>query len=205
MRLCIIRHGETTFNREERMQGARDIELTQRGINEAIELGKKLLQECLCPDCVYTSPVKRAYDTAINLNLNVPIISSVGLKARSLGILEGMTKSEINLKYPGYLEFLRHWNWFPPGSDECLKDVFLRAGRQIDEIVEKECNSKIAVVITHSGVLEALLRGWLSIEEGAPMPFPLKNAGGLIFKQNYNNWQPDGVIDVGEAGFVDYA
>ncbi|MBF0409588.1 MAG: histidine phosphatase family protein [Candidatus Riflebacteria bacterium] len=205
MKLCIIRHGETVYNLEERMQGLRDIELTPRGLSEAEMLGTKLRENKLFPDKIYTSPVKRAYCTAVSMGFDIPIISSPGLRSRSLGVLEGLSKTEINQKFPGYLQLLRHWNWCPPGADESLKSIFIRANEEIEKIILNEANKGLAVAVTHSGVLEALIRGWFSIEEGAPLPFVLKNAGALIFRKNNSQWQSEGSIDSGEAGFIDCA
>lgn len=134
MKLVLIRHGETVFNREERMQGTRDIELSDCGRSEAVELGKALRQEGILPRCIYTSPVKRARDTAHLLGFDVPVECVPGLRARGLGELEGMTKTEIRSRYPGAYEHLVHWDFYPPGGKECLRDLFQRAGQDIEHL-----------------------------------------------------------------------
>ncbi|MBF0502589.1 MAG: histidine phosphatase family protein [Candidatus Riflebacteria bacterium] len=205
MKICLIRHGETVFNREDRMQGARDIELSGRGLLEAVELGRRLASEGICPKRVYASPVKRAWDTAGRLGFNVPVISADGLRARGLGQLEGLTKNEIRERFPGAIERLIHWDWRPPGGCESLGDIYRRADSELTTLMNRERETGLLLAVTHSGVLEAIVRGWLSLEPTQPLPFPLKNAGAIMFHEGPDGKRPDRVISVGELDAVDYA
>ncbi len=207
MIICLIRHGETVFNREERMQGARDIDLTDRGRAEAAALGEQLRVAGLAPRLVYTSPVKRAAETARLLSLPGPIIDHPAFRARGLGDLEGLTRSEIRERYPGALERLRQWDWVPPGGEETLRDLFDRAAAGVEDVAQAEAaaGSPLGVIVTHSGVLEALLRGWLDLEPHQGLPFPLKNAGALVCTPSAAGWRPVQMIAAGEEGFVDHA
>lgn len=205
MKLCLIRHGETVYNIEERMQGVREIELSPRGMDEAIQLGNRLRDERIEPHRVYTSPVKRARDTAERLGLPAPVVPVDGLRARNLGDLEGLTKSEIRTRFPGALENLIRWDWLPPGGDETLRHMFQRAGRDLETLVERERQAGLLLAVTHSGVLEALVRGWLKIPDGGPLPFPLKNAGALLFDRTSDGWKADRRIEVGTRDAYDGA
>ncbi len=207
MIICLIRHGETVFNREERMQGARDIDLSDRGRAEATALGGRLLAAGIAPRQVYTSPVKRAAETARLLGLPGPVVDHPAFRARALGELEGLTKGEIRERFPGAIERLIHWDWLPPGAEETLRDLFDRASAGVEEVAqaESEAGSPLGVIVTHSGVLEALVRGWLDLEPQQGLPFPLKNAGALVCTPSAAGWRPVQMIAAGAAGFVDHA
>ena len=100
MRLYITRHGTTEWNIEKRLQGWGDSPLTEEGINRAVSLGESLADVDF--DIIYTSPQKRAMETAklIMGNKNTKIITHDGLKELRFGIWEGMELDEINEKYP---------------------------------------------------------------------------------------------------------
>ncbi|NLI77488.1 MAG: histidine phosphatase family protein [Candidatus Riflebacteria bacterium] len=205
MIICLIRHGETVFNREERLQGARDIELSARGLDEAVALGHRLRAAGLHPRRIYTSPVKRAHDTAHHLGYPVPVVPRPAFRARGLGELEGLTKTEIRGRYPGAIERLIHWDWPPPGGEETLRDMFHRADAGVAEVAREEAAAGLGVIVTHSGVLEALGRGWLRLEPHQRLPFPMRNAGAILFSRIDGQWQPGQVIAAGGDGFVDHA
>ena len=63
-----IRHGETVWNVENKICGATDIELTQRGHEQAIETGKKILEQGITADVILTSPLVRAKETARHIS-----------------------------------------------------------------------------------------------------------------------------------------
>lgn len=128
MRLIIVRHGETEWNRLRRTQGVTDIDLTVRGLRQARRLGYRL--RGLPVKCVYTSPLKRALDTAKALAApsRVPVVLDNDLKEIRFGDWEGMTFEEIGNSYP---DELRVWNESPqlckpPGESETLEEVAKR-------------------------------------------------------------------------------
>lgn len=213
MYLCLIRHGETTYNIEERMQGVLDVDLTPKGQNEAKLLGEKLRSENIFPNIIFSSPVKRALETAKLLNYNVPIITKDGFRARNLGYLEGLTKMEIEKKYPGAIENITDWNYTPPGSNENPKNVFERAANEIKKIFCEYPSllndDKPIIIVTHSGVIDALIRKWLNMPGKAYLPFPLKNAAAyLCYPTNdLQIWKPMKYIEVANANslYVDHS
>ena len=78
MELYIVRHGTTDWNAQKRFQGAQDIDLNEKGRVLAAELGKRLDSEGLDFDCIYSSPLSRAYETAclIRGHKTYPIIKN---------------------------------------------------------------------------------------------------------------------------------
>lgn len=101
--LVLIRHGQSIWNLENRFTGWTDVELSENGINEAIEAGILLKNNNYHFDIAYTSVLKRANDT-LNIVLNelgenVPIIYDYRLNERHYGALQGLNKDETKKKY----------------------------------------------------------------------------------------------------------
>ena len=104
IKLVLLRHGQSTWNKENRFTGWTDVPLTKRGINEAKKAGKTLKENGFSFDVVFTSFHKRAWDTTdiclkeMGLN-NVPEIKAWELNERHYGALQGLNKSEMAGKY----------------------------------------------------------------------------------------------------------
>lgn len=104
LKLVLVRHGESQWNLENKFTGWTDVELSERGVNEAIEAGKVLKEKGYEFDLAYTSVLKRANDT-LDLILhemgeeNIPIKKSWRLNERHYGALQGLNKAETAEKY----------------------------------------------------------------------------------------------------------
>lgn len=102
-KLVLIRHGESVWNKENRFAGWVDVDLTEKGIEEAHNAGKKLLANGFVFDLAYTSLLKRANKTLdivlSEMGLDIPIIKSWKLNERHYGSLQGLNKSEMASKY----------------------------------------------------------------------------------------------------------
>ncbi|ARM30464.1 2,3-diphosphoglycerate-dependent phosphoglycerate mutase [Prosthecochloris sp. HL-130-GSB] len=99
IKLVLLRHGESQWNRENRFTGWRDIDLTEKGIGEAANAGKLMKEEGLAFDIAYTSVLKRAIRTLWNaldvMDLMwIPVEKSWRLNERHYGALQGLNKSE---------------------------------------------------------------------------------------------------------------
>ena len=97
MKFYIIRHGQTNWNKEGRIQGKTDIELNEEGIKQAEE-AKKILKDYPI-DMIVSSPLKRARKTAeiINETRKAPIVLDKALEERGFGEFEGKIRKEIQL------------------------------------------------------------------------------------------------------------
>ena len=97
MEIYIVRHGETLWNKSKRLQGNRNIDLSEVGRNEARERGKQL--ENVDFDVIYSSPLNRAYETAciIKGERNIPIIKDDRLREINFGINEGMQADQLSV------------------------------------------------------------------------------------------------------------
>ncbi len=98
--LIVIRHGETAWNRERRLQGQLDIPLNDTGRAQACALAEALAGEPI--DAVYTSDLGRAMQTAAPLaeTLGLQVRAEPRLRERCYGDLEGMTYAEVAEKRP---------------------------------------------------------------------------------------------------------
>ncbi|MBO4426029.1 MAG: histidine phosphatase family protein [Clostridiales bacterium] len=85
-----VRHGETVWNVENKICGATDIALTAKGHEQAIETGKKILEEGIKADVILTSPLSRAYDTAKHIAdiTGIPLEVEPRLTEQNFGIYE---------------------------------------------------------------------------------------------------------------------
>ena len=103
MKLVLLRHGESVWNKENRFTGWTDVELSDKGIEEAKNAGKILKENNFTFDIAFTSVLKRANDTLKyvleELNQNMPIKYSYKLNERHYGALQGLNKDEMKVKY----------------------------------------------------------------------------------------------------------
>lgn len=148
MRLLLIRHGETPWNRERRVQGCRsDTELGQRGREQAEKIALVLRKQRV--DAIYSSPLKRAVDTAKAIaqacGLEVKVASE--LREIDAGELEGLSQEELRKRYK---EFWKEWREsdpsFPLPGGESLEEVQRRAWGEIERIIERHPEETVAVI-----------------------------------------------------------
>lgn len=103
-RIVLLRHGESTWNKENRFTGWTDVDLTEKGVEEAYEAGTVLKKEGFVFDKAYTSYLKRAVKT-LNCVLDrldqdwLPVEKSWRLNEKHYGMLQGLNKSETAEKY----------------------------------------------------------------------------------------------------------
>ena len=174
--LLLIRHGETTWNAEHRIQGQLDIPLSPLGVLQSARLAECLANEPI--DAVYSSGQSRAWLTAAPLaaRLGLEVIAEPRLRERSFGIFEGLTLDEVAERYP--LEF-KKWRerdpaWRPEGgeSGQQLIDRVLSA---VSDIGMKH-PSQTVVLVSHGGVLDVLYRAARLLEWHAPREHQMLNA-----------------------------
>ncbi len=124
LKLALLRHGESKWNNENRFTGWADIDLTEKGIEDAKNAGKLFKKEGLTFDVVYTSMLKRAIHTLWNvldeMDLAwVPVYRSWRLNEKSYGDLQGLNKAETARKYGDdqVLRWRRSFDVRPPELD----------------------------------------------------------------------------------------
>ena len=175
-RIVAIRHGETAWNAESRLQGQLDIPLNALGRAQAATLAGALRDEGLV--AVYASDLGRAWQTAqaLAIPLGLPLVADAGLRERGFGLLEGLTYPEIDRLWP---ELARRWRrrepCFAPAGGESLVDFSARCVDAMARLAAPHRGQAIALVC-HGGVLDSLYRAASRIALDAPRTWLLSNA-----------------------------
>lgn len=129
MELYVIRHGQTVWNAEGRLQGCIDVELNDNGRELARQTGIKFAD--INFDRVYSSPLKRAYETASLIvgERNIPIITDERIREISFGCLEGHSVGEFFKDGCSYANFfIKPGSYIPPEGGETFEQVIARTG-----------------------------------------------------------------------------
>jgi probable phosphoglycerate mutase len=175
-RLVVVRHGETTWNVEQRIQGQLDIGLNERGRWQAERLAEALGDEDVA--AVYSSDLKRAADTAaaVARRRGLAVAHDAGLRERAFGRFEGETFADIERRWPDEAQrWRRREPGFGPGGGERLLDFFERCVGTALRLAARHPGQAI-VLVAHGGVLDCLYRAATRIDLDAPRTWQLGNA-----------------------------
>ncbi len=159
MRLLLVRHGQTDYNAERRVQGQIDIPLNDMGRWQAERIGARLAT--YAPTTIIASDLSRASDTARAIaahHPDVPFVQTELLREVRYGIFEGMSGDEIVAKYP---EEFRHWQedreGFMPPEGESIHDQRERASRAVRKIMAYAREGETTVVVSHGAIMRSIL------------------------------------------------
>ena len=161
MRIYLIRHGETDQNKVKCLQGRTDIELNEYGRELAYKTAEGLKE--IKFDMIFTSPLKRARETAeiIRGNRNIPILIEERIQEISFGEYEGLCygKEHYNIPDPDFMDFFNRPECYrTPPSGESFASVIARTGAFLGELVRDErYTNKTILLSTHGCALKALL------------------------------------------------
>lgn len=175
-RVVLIRHGQTPWNRERRIQGHTDIALSKLGRAQARRLAEALAEESL--DAVYSSDLQRARETAAALAQvrGLPLQLDADLRERAFGRFEGLSWDEISARYPDdAARWRRREPEFAVGGGESLQQFSARCVTAALRAARAHPGGSIAVV-AHGGVLDCLYRAATRIALDAPRSWQLGNA-----------------------------
>jgi probable phosphoglycerate mutase len=176
-RVIAIRHGETAWNVDTRIQGQLDIPLNDTGRRQARRLARALADEDL--HAVYASDLGRAHQTAQALAeaTGLAVVAERGLRERGFGVFEGRTFQEIEQSWP---ELSQRWRRrdpdFGPEGGETLAGFYDRCIATARRLADAHPGQTIALV-AHGGVLDCLYRASSRIDLQAPRTWQLGNAG----------------------------
>ena len=193
-RIIAIRHGETAWNRDTRIQGQLDIGLNETGRWQAKQVAQALAGEAI--RAIYASDLLRAWDTAISIatltGLDVRTVE--GLRERGFGVFEGKTFHEIETHWP---EQAQRWRKrdpeFAPDGGESLTALRERIVQTTHALAARHPGEQI-VLVAHGGVMDVLYRAATRQDIQAPRTWDLGNAA-----INRLLWTPDGLSLVGWA------
>ena len=195
-RILAIRHGETAWNVDTRIQGHLDIPLNDTGLQQARWLAEALAERDQI-HAVYASDLSRAHVTAQTIAdaAGLAVSTHLGLRERHFGDFQGRTFAEIEAELP---EHAHHWRkrtpeWSPPGAGESLIAVRERVLASVDELAARHVGEQI-VLVAHGGVMDVLYRAATRLELQAPRTWLLPNTA-----VNRLLWTPEGLSLVGWA------
>lgn len=158
--LCLIRHGETHWNAERRLQGHTDIPLNAKGALQARQMAQALKDIKLSFDVLYTSDLKRAADTANAIVELFGVEAQVdsALRERHFGALQGLSISEAPSLQPDIWQAhiardLEH----DLGGGESMQQFALRVQNALDKIQERY-SGKTILLVSHGGTLDMMYR-----------------------------------------------
>jgi probable phosphoglycerate mutase len=173
MLLYCIRHGETTFNAEGRIQGQHDTQLSPLGKMQSEAIARALADSAI--EVVYSSPLARAYETARPLAAarHVELKTDDRLKELNAGIFQLLLPSEMTEKYPTETaRWKSHDPDFQIPGGESRRQLMERGGRALEDILRSKHD--VAAVVAHGGVLTAAFKYLLGIP-AERSPFMLYN------------------------------
>ena len=186
-RIIAVRHGETAWNVDTRIQGQLDIPLNDKGQWQAAQLGRILEGEEV--DAIYSSDLMRAFETALAIAKpsGVNVQTDHGLREREFGIFQGKTFAEIEATWPEQaLRWRKRDPEFAPEGGESLPQFRDRVLEAACRLAAAHPGQQIALV-AHGGVMDVLYRAATGQELQAPRTWQLGNAA-----INRLLWSPDG-------------
>ncbi|WP_424628767.1 2,3-bisphosphoglycerate-dependent phosphoglycerate mutase [Bradyrhizobium sp. SYSU BS000235] len=162
--LVLVRHGQSEWNLKNLFTGWKDPDLTELGVKEAVQAGRKLKELGLSFDVAFTSALTRAQHT-LDLALkemgqtNIPVTKNLALNERDYGDLSGLNKDDARAKWgeEQVLIWRRSYDVPPPGG-ESLKDTLARTLPYfVQEILPCVLRGERTLVAAHGNSLRALI------------------------------------------------
>jgi broad specificity phosphatase PhoE len=158
VRLLLVRHGETTWNQENRWQGQADVPLSETGRAQARCLAQRLLAEGRQIQAMYTSDLSRAAQTAeiLAAALGMRPAPELAWREMDIGVWSGLTTAEVIARHAVEWERLRAGEDLPRGGGETFAQFQARLVRGAWRLLEKHAGEDVAIV-THGGAVRAFL------------------------------------------------
>ena len=191
--ITLLRHGESVGNQESRWQGQADYSLTEKGRKQAAALVKRWLAEKRSFDRIFSSPLKRAFETAeiIAAGLQAPLESDPIWMERDIGEFAGMTSDEVDRRVPRGGSITP----FAPLIGEQGEgdwELFLRAGQALHRILTRTPGKFL--VVSHGGLLNQVMYAVVGITPSANPSGPrfrFENTGyaHLVYHARSHRWQ----------------
>ncbi|NNM82357.1 MAG: histidine phosphatase family protein [Burkholderiales bacterium] len=174
-RICFIRHGETDWNVEKRIQGQTDIALNETGKRQAVAMAFNAAHHQF--SAIYSSDLVRAFDTASMLaaRRELEVVRCSELRERHYGIFQGITAAQGEVLHPrASLHYRSRDADYDFETGESLHDFAGRVGRAVDAMRRHHAGQTIAAV-THAGVLDILYRRATGRPLHTPRDFSIPN------------------------------
>lgn len=186
---CLIRHGETDWNGEKRIQGQIDIDLNRSGKAQARALQRGLAEHSFA--AVYSSDLLRAWNTAqiAVAGWQIAVSPAPTLRERHFGVLQGVTSLEASERHP---DVHRHHQARTPDYDyETGESLIVFAARVMTglEAIAERHRGQTVLAFTHGGVLDVVYRAATGRALDAARDFLLPNAAFNWFELSASGWR----------------
>lgn len=191
-RILLVRHGETDWNRAQRIQGHIDIALNEVGQAQARKLGQALADEPI--SAIYASDLNRAHVTAhaVARHQGLELRTEPALRERNYGVFEGLTFAEIETQWPEQaVAWRRRDPEFAPEAGESLVDLVNRVMPAVQAIGERHPGEQV-MLVTHGGVIDVIYRAASRMDLSTKRTWELTNTA-----VNRLLWTPLGLTLVG--------
>lgn len=188
-RICFVRHGETDWNAEKRIQGQIDIDLNETGRAQALAAAFGLAHHRFA--AVYASDLARALQTAqaaaARLGLEVQV--SAGLRERHYGIFQGLTAAEGALRHPqAHARYAVRDPAYDFETGESLAGFAERVAAGVDAMARRHAGQTL-LAVTHGGVLDIIYRRATGRPLEASRDFAIPNAALNWFDIDAHGWR----------------
>jgi len=187
--LVLVRHGQSEWNAKNLFTGWKDPDLTDKGIEEAVNAGKKINEYGLSFSCMFTSALVRAQNTAKIIlkeieQEDIPTYQDKNLNERAYGSLTGMDKDEARQKFGSEQVQIwrRSFDTCPPDG-ESLKDTYNRVVPYFQKnILPHLADGKNVLVSAHGNSLRALVKLIENISENDIVKLEIATGQPIIYK-----------------------
>lgn len=201
--IWFIRHGETDWNRQRRLQGWQDIPLNEFGRNQVGLLASRLREEARATPirAIYSSDLQRAHATAVPVSaqLDLRVRVEPGIRERSFGVLEGLDLERIDVLAP---EAAAAWRSRDPlralDGGETLGQFQSRVISTVNDVASRHESERI-LMFTHGGVLDIVWRHASGVPLNAPRAAALLNVSINRVGVRARRWE---VLNWGDVGHV---
>ena len=164
MKLHLVRHGETEWNKLGRFQGQQDIALNPRGLAQAKETARAMADDGVI--ALYSSPLQRTMQVANEISrlTNVPVVPLPGVKELNLGELEGVTGEEMRTIWPDvYAAWSQDPGTLSMPKGESLSQLQDRAWRSLQEVEKAHSGDDVIVVVSHNFAIRTMIHKVLGL------------------------------------------
>lgn len=192
-RFCLVRHGETDWNVDRRLQGHTDIDLNAHGIKQATQMAKALQAIDLQFDVLYTSDLLRAARTAKAIEdlFQVNAIADTALRERHLGALQGLTLNEAPLLEPELWNIhLQRDLHHELNGGESISQFANRIHGALEKI-HRHHPGRTILLVSHGGALDMMYRLASNQPLAAEKVVSVPNASLNWISHDENGWRVD--------------